>query len=48
MPEFWQVLVHTVYYTVDRPLAVTLPLFMALLVNQNCASPLRTTYFHRW
>lgn len=48
MPEFWQVLRNTVYYTVGYvPLAVTLPLFMALLVNQKLRGItfFRTTYF---
>jgi multiple sugar transport system permease protein len=48
LPEFWQVLRNTVYYTVGYvPLALTLPLFMALLVNQKLRGItfFRTTYF---
>lgn len=48
LPEFWQVLRNTVYYTVGYvPLAVTLPLFMAMLVNQKLwgVTFFRTTYF---
>jgi multiple sugar transport system permease protein len=48
MPEFWQVLRNTVYYTVGYvPLAVTLPLLMAILVNQKLRGItfFRTTYF---
>jgi multiple sugar transport system permease protein len=48
LPEFWQVLRNTVYYTVGYvPLALTLPLFMALLVNQKLKGItfFRTTYF---
>ncbi|MCE7983683.1 MAG: sugar ABC transporter permease [Caldilinea sp. CFX5] len=48
LPEFWQVLRNTVYYTVGYvPLALILPLFMALLVNQKLKGItfFRTTYF---
>jgi multiple sugar transport system permease protein len=48
LPEFWQVLFNTVYYTVGYvPLAVILPLFMAMLVNQKLRGItfFRTTYF---
>lgn len=48
LPEFWQVLRNTVYYTVGYvPLAVSLPLFMAMLVNQKLKGItfFRTTYF---
>ena len=48
MPEFWKVLGNTVYYTVGYvPLAVTLPLLMAILVNQKLRGItfFRTTYF---
>jgi len=48
LPEFWQVLRNTVYYTAGYvPLAVTLPLFMAILVNQKLRGItfFRTTYF---
>lgn len=48
LPEFWQVLFNTVYYTVGYvPLAVSLPLLMALLVNQKLRGItfFRTTYF---
>lgn len=47
-PDFWQVLFNTVYYTVGYvPLAVILPLFMAMLVNQKLKGItfFRTTYF---
>lgn len=48
LSEFWQVLGNTVYYSVGYvPLAVTLPLFMAMLVNQKLKGItfFRTTYF---
>lgn len=48
LPEFWQVLRNTIYYTAGYvPLAVTLPLFMAMLVNQKLKGItfFRTTYF---
>ncbi len=48
LPEFWEVLRNTVYYTVGYvPLAVTLPLFMAILVNQKLKGItfFRTIYF---
>lgn len=48
LPEFWQVLRNTVYYTVGYvPLALVIPLLMALLVNQKIRGItfFRTTYF---
>jgi multiple sugar transport system permease protein len=48
LPQFWQVLGNTAYYTAGYvPLAVTLPLFMAVLVNQKLKGItfFRTTYF---
>jgi len=48
LPEFWQVLRNTIYYTAGYvPLAVILPLFMAILVNQKLRGItfFRTTYF---
>lgn len=48
LPEFWQVLRNTVYYTAGYvPLAVTLPLLMAILVNQKLKGItfFRTAYF---
>jgi multiple sugar transport system permease protein len=48
LPAFWRVLGNTVYYTVGYvPLAVTIPLLMALLVNQKLRGItfFRTTYF---
>lgn len=48
LAEFWQVLRNTVYYTAGYvPLAVTLPLLMAILVNQKLKGItfFRTAYF---
>jgi multiple sugar transport system permease protein len=48
LPEFWQVLKNTIFYTVGYvPAAVILPLFMAMLVNQKVygVNFFRTTFF---
>jgi multiple sugar transport system permease protein len=48
LPQFWKVLGNTAYYTVGYvPFAVTIPLLMAMLVNQKLKGVtfFRTSYF---
>ena len=48
LPQFWKVLGNTAYYTVGYvPFAVTIPLLMAMLVNQKLKGItfFRTSYF---